>query len=98
MQDNDILGNPDLHERLCLSSCILAELLRQSPAAVGIDQLVQVACHPREEVELMCSRLSQTGLLRLDPEREGLWQLAGDPSSLTLADLFSALLVPSFGH
>ncbi|HYC41703.1 MAG TPA: hypothetical protein VEB70_01810 [Noviherbaspirillum sp.] len=98
MKDNDILGNPHLHERLCLASCILAELLRQSPAGVGIDQLVQVACHPREEVEQMCDRLYHTGLLQPDPGREGFWRLAGDPARMTLADLFSALLAPSIGH
>lgn len=98
MKDNDILGNPDLHQRLCLSSCILAELLRQWPAAVGIEQLVQEAGHPREEVEQMCRRLNRNGLLQPDAGREGLWRLAGDPASMTLADLFSALLAPSNEH
>jgi len=98
MKDNDILGNPELHARLCLSACILAELLRQAPASVGIEQLAQQAGHPREEVEQMCSRLHRNGLLLPDAGRDAIWRLAGDPSSMTLADLFSALLAPSSGH
>jgi DNA-binding IscR family transcriptional regulator len=95
MGGDDILGNSALHDQLCLSSCILAELLRQSPRAVGIDQLVQAVDHPLEEVEQMCRRLSRNGLLQPDVDRQGVWMLAGDPARITLADLFSALLA---GH
>lgn len=98
MEENDILGRPDLHERLCVSSCVLAELLRQSPAAVHIDELVREVGHSRAEVEQMCSRLHLKGLLQPEPGREGAWRLAGDPSSITLADLFSALLPPPTGR
>ncbi|HYD60429.1 MAG TPA: hypothetical protein VEC35_08750 [Noviherbaspirillum sp.] len=92
MAGDDILGSPALHGQLCLSSCILAELLRQSPRAVGIDQLVQAVDHPLEDVEQMCRRLSRNGLLLPDVDRQGVWMLAGDPARITLADLFSALL------
>lgn len=98
MTDKDILGSPDLHGRLCLSSCILAELLRRAPAAVDIVELVREAGHPREEVEQMCGRLVRNGLLQPAPGQEGWWRLAGDPASITLADLFSALLAPAEGH
>lgn len=98
MEESDILGRPDLHEWLCLSSCVLAELLQQAPDAVHIDQLVREVGHPRAEVEQMCSRLHFKGLLQPEPGREGAWRLAGDPSSISLADLFSALLPPPPGH
>lgn len=93
MREDDFLSNSVLHAKLCISSCVLAELLRLSPAAVGIEQLVQVVGHPREEVELMCKQLYRKGLLRPDAGREGSWMLAADPASITLADLFSVLLV-----
>ncbi len=92
MGRDDILGNAALHEQLCLSSCILAELLRQSPRAVGIEHLVQAVDHPREAVEQICRQLSRNGLLQPDVDGQGVWMLAGDPASITLSDLFSALL------
>ena len=95
MEGIDILGSPGLHEELCLSSCILAELLRQAPAPVAIEQLVREVGHPLDEVEHMCARLHGNGLLQTDPGAEGMWRLAGDPASITLADLFSALLSSS---
>ena len=98
MTENELLGSPDLHGRLCLSSCILAELLRRAPAPVNTDQLVQEVGHPRDEVQQMCMRLARNGLLLPDADREGLWRLAGDPASMTLADLFSALLAPAGGR
>lgn len=98
MREDDFLGNSALHDKLCVSSCILAELLRLSPAAVGIDALVRAVCHPHEEVELMCRQLYRNGLLQPDGEREGRWMLAGDPASITLADLFSALLAGPDGR
>lgn len=98
MKGEDILGNPALHEQLCLSSCILAELLRHAPAAVGIEQFAQVTGHPREEVERMCKQLYRNGLLQQDAGRQGTWMLAGDPARITLADLFSALLAGPDGR
>ncbi|WP_206047201.1 Rrf2 family transcriptional regulator, partial [Noviherbaspirillum denitrificans] len=76
-------------------SCILAELLRQFPAAVGFDGLVRESDHSRDEVEAVCLRLYRNGLLRPDAGGEGFWRLAGDPARITLAELFSALLAPS---
>ena len=98
MKDSDILGSGELHARLFLSSYILAELLRQSPASVDIEQLVREVGHPRDEVEQVCTRLYRTGLLQPDAGREGIWRLAGDPASITLANLFSALLSPPTGR
>jgi DNA-binding IscR family transcriptional regulator len=98
MGGEDILGNSALHEQLCLSSCILAELLRRAPAAIDIEQLVLAVGHPREEVEQMCSQLYRNGLLQPDAERQGIWMLAGDPARITLADLFSALLAGPNGR
>ena len=95
MKETDILGSAGLHEQLCLSSCILAELLRRAPSPVSIEQLVHEVGHPLDEVERMCARLHGNGLLQTDPAREGMWRLAGDPARITLADLFSALLSPS---
>ena len=96
MKENDLLGSPQLHGRLYLSSCILAELLKRSPAALHTAQLAEEAGHPQDEVEQMCSRLYHNGLLQRDAG--GGWRLAGDPASMTLADLFSALLLPPNGQ
>lgn len=95
MKQNELLGNSDLHERLCVASCIFAEMLRLFPAPIEMEQLVQAVGHPRDEVEETCVLLRQHGLLQPDAGREGVWRLASDPASLTLADLFAALLVPS---
>ncbi|RZI44393.1 hypothetical protein EGT07_02945 [Herbaspirillum sp. HC18] len=92
MTEKTILDNPVLHEQLCVSSCILAELLRHAPRALSAAQLEKTACHPAEQVEQVCRKLSQHGLLRPDPALQGHWMLGGSPSSITLADLFAALL------
>jgi DNA-binding IscR family transcriptional regulator len=95
MKENDLLGSSDLHERLCVASCILAELLSLFPASVEMEQLALAVGHPREKVEEVCVRLRHQGLLQADAGRDGIWRLAGDPAKLTLADLFAALLAPS---
>jgi len=99
MQEN-LLDSPELHGRLCLSSCILAELLRRSPQPADTGQLAQAAGHAKDEVEQMCKHLVRHGLLHMSSGEggEGRWQLAGDPAAMTLADLFSALLAPADGH
>lgn len=92
MKGEDLLGKAALHEQLCLSSCILAELLRQAPVPVDIEQLVHAVGHPREEVEQMCAQLQRHGVLQPHAGDPDFGTLAADPSGITLADLFSALL------
>ena len=46
MKENGLLGRPHLHGRLYLSSCILAELLKQSPAALHPAQPAEEAGDP----------------------------------------------------
>ncbi|HYD96950.1 MAG TPA: hypothetical protein VEC01_16600 [Noviherbaspirillum sp.] len=86
------LDNALLHDQLCVASCVLAELLRQAPRTVSMAQLEAVASHPAPEVEQVCRKLWQSGMLRPDPAMQGYWGLAAAPDRMTLADLFAALL------
>lgn len=97
MAEQGILDDAVLHGRLCLSACILAELLANAPASVSTAQLVRASGHAADEVERMCSKLWHNGLLRPDTSGEKHWLLAAPPDRMTLADLFAALLhEPSF--
>ena len=88
------LENALLHDQLCVASCVLAELLRRAPHAVSVAQLEAVAGHSApEEVEQACRKLWQRGMLRPDPALQDHWRLAAAADSITLADLFAALLV-----
>ncbi len=89
--DHYFLGDATLHQRLCISAGILAELVRCAPRAVRIAALKDATGYPIATLEKHCRHLCRAGLLQLDEDDS--WSLAGSPADITLEDVFRSVLV-----
>lgn len=90
--DHYILGDAVLHNRLCITAGILAELMLRAPRSVSIAKLAEAIGCPVKQLEPICHGLWRNGLLQPDPAIHGNWMLSGSPSDITLEDVFRSLL------
>jgi DNA-binding IscR family transcriptional regulator len=88
--DHYFLGDATLHQRLCISAGILAELVRCAPRGASVAALKNATGYPVSLLEKHCRHLCRAGLLQLDEAND--WLLAGTPADITLEDVFRSVL------
>lgn len=87
-----ILGESALHDQLCAMVEILGKLVSSAPRAVSIAQFEEATRRPRQELIKLCSSLESVDLLLPDPDSVNLWNLACEPSDVTLEDVFRCVI------
>lgn len=87
-----ILGNSALHERFFATTEILAKIVSSAPRAVSLAQLEDATGRPTRELSRLCATLVRAELLRVDPTTSQKWLLAGEPSQVTLEDVFRCVM------
>lgn len=95
-----ILGSSALHFRLYAATEVIGTLVAKMPRAISVEQLAGYTGRSTRQVTKICRDLQRVALLRPDPRlarREG-WMLAGDPSGMTLDDIFRAVMEESPEH
>ena len=87
-----ILGGSSLHDRLCAMAEILGKLVSSAPRSVSIAQLEEATGRPAKELTKLCASLWRAELLVPDPDAGQRWNLACEPSMVTLEDVFRCIV------
>jgi DNA-binding IscR family transcriptional regulator len=92
MTHDYLLGNAALHARFFATTEILAKLVSRAPRAVSISQLEAETGRPARELARLCQALGRSGVLCQDGQCNDKWRLAGEPSEVTLEDVFRCII------
>lgn len=92
MTHDYLLGNAALHARFFATTQILAKLVSSAPRALSIAQLASETGRPARELGKLCQALGRTGMVRQDDGCQDRWRLAGEPSQVTLEDVFRCIM------
>lgn len=91
MTNDYLLGNAALHARFIATTEILAKLVYRAPRAVSIAWLEAETGRSARELGKLCVALERAGVLCQDRQCGNQWRLAGEPSQVTLEDVFRAV-------
>lgn len=92
MTHDYLLGNASLHARFFATTEILAKLVSRAPRAVSIAQLASETGRPARELGKLCHALGRAGVLSQAAPGSDQWRLTGDPSQVTLEDVFRCIV------
>ncbi|GIZ50717.1 hypothetical protein [Noviherbaspirillum aridicola] len=92
MTHDYLLGNAVLHARFIATTQILAKMVSRAPRALSISQLEDETGRPARELGKLCHALGRAGVLCRDGECLDRWRLAGEPSEVTLEDVFRCIV------
>ncbi|HEY8605662.1 MAG TPA: Rrf2 family transcriptional regulator [Noviherbaspirillum sp.] len=92
MTHDYLLGNAALHERFFATTEILAKMVTRAPRAISITQLEAETGRPARELGKLCHALGRAGIVRQDEQAADKWAVVGDPSQVTLEDVFRCIL------
>lgn len=86
--DDYIFGNGALHERFRVTTQALAVLVTCAPRSVSISQVQKYVQRSARDIEKLLDGLQEPMLAQPDPNKNGNWRLACEPSQVTLEDVF----------
>lgn len=85
-------GDDALYARLCLTTEILSKFVACAPRCIDLEQLAAETGHSAREVARLCDILCREQLLQPADHRKRAWQLACEPSAVTLEDAYRCAL------
>lgn len=92
MTEDFILGDSDLHQRLCAFTEILGKFVACAPRQLSIWHLAESTGRSERDLETLCAGLARAALLQSHPQVEGSWSLACAPDKVTLEDVFRCVM------
>lgn len=90
--DDYILGDVVLHERFRLTTEILGLLVSNAPLPVSMEHIEAHTGYSSKVLAKACASLWRAMLMRPDDRLRNSWTLVGEPSAVTLEDVFRCVI------
>lgn len=93
--DDCIFGNGRLHAQLAIATKILALLAAGAPQHVTLEAMQRATRRPAMELRKICRSFNQAGFVTAAKDSHDAWVLHCDLASVTLEDVYLAIIASS---